>query len=226
MAVQIALRIEDELLAELDALIPLLNTPWRRMTRSDVLRAVVVMGLPALKAQGRAMANAMAPATPVRPTAPQEPAQQDEPATIAMTRDETENQCGVQMPIVPERSGPEVAVHDFGYPPKSHPLPRPAQAAPRIGERRSVAQRTSSPQLEDPTLPGHEPPPSSRPVAANAANVRSRLDRAIRSGALKLLALADEIGVSRSYVQNFKGGTSMSQEKLRALDAALRRHGV
>jgi hypothetical protein len=48
----VAVRLEETTVAEVDALIPLLSTPWRRAKRSDVLRALIHAGLEA-HAQGR-----------------------------------------------------------------------------------------------------------------------------------------------------------------------------
>jgi predicted DNA-binding protein len=45
---QFALRLEDDLLQKLDALIPRLSTPWHQATRSDVIRAAIEVGLPVL----------------------------------------------------------------------------------------------------------------------------------------------------------------------------------
>jgi len=41
----VAVRLDDETIARVDALIPLLSTPWRRARRSDVLRALILAGL-------------------------------------------------------------------------------------------------------------------------------------------------------------------------------------
>ncbi len=206
MSAQIALRIENELLIELDALIPLLNTPWRRMTRSDVLRAVVLMGLPALKAQAKAMVDAMAEAKSVGPV-PTQPTRQTEHEAKTVT----------PMPIPAERSG---------SPPKARPVPGTTGAAPIFDHLRRASHQVASPQVVDCTQARSEAAPTARPVAASATHVRLRLDQAVRSGTIKLSLLADEIGVWRSDLLDFRRGTTMAQEKLRALDAALRRHGV
>ena len=43
----VAVRLDEETLAQVDALIPQLSTPWRRAGRSDVLRALIHAGLSA-----------------------------------------------------------------------------------------------------------------------------------------------------------------------------------
>lgn len=44
-----AVRLEDELVARLDALIPSLSMPWKKATRSDAIRAAILAGLPLLE---------------------------------------------------------------------------------------------------------------------------------------------------------------------------------
>lgn len=43
----VAVRLDEETLAQVDALVPALSTPWRRARRSDVLRALIHAGLEA-----------------------------------------------------------------------------------------------------------------------------------------------------------------------------------
>ncbi len=43
----VAVRLDEETLAQVDALIPTFTTPWRRARRSDVLRALIHAGLEA-----------------------------------------------------------------------------------------------------------------------------------------------------------------------------------
>jgi hypothetical protein len=43
----VAVRLDEETLARVDALIPAFSTPWRRAKRSDVLRALIHAGLEA-----------------------------------------------------------------------------------------------------------------------------------------------------------------------------------
>lgn len=45
----VALRLDPALIARIDALIPLLSTEWRKARRSDVLRKVILSGLPVLE---------------------------------------------------------------------------------------------------------------------------------------------------------------------------------
>jgi hypothetical protein len=45
----VAVRVDDDMLAEVDALIPTLSTSWHRATRSDALRLLVIEGLAALR---------------------------------------------------------------------------------------------------------------------------------------------------------------------------------
>ncbi|APR77543.1 Hypothetical protein A7982_02890 [Minicystis rosea] len=40
-----AVRLDEQTLARVDALIPVLSTPWRKAKRSDVLRALIHAGL-------------------------------------------------------------------------------------------------------------------------------------------------------------------------------------
>jgi hypothetical protein len=47
----VGVRLSDDLLARVDALGPGLSTPWYRASRSDILRAVIVAGLPVLEAR-------------------------------------------------------------------------------------------------------------------------------------------------------------------------------
>jgi hypothetical protein len=46
--IHIGVRLDPEHVAQVDALIPALSTPWHGATRSDVLRAVVIRGLKTL----------------------------------------------------------------------------------------------------------------------------------------------------------------------------------
>jgi hypothetical protein len=41
----VAVRLDDETIAQVDALIPAFSTPWRPARRSDVLRALIRAGL-------------------------------------------------------------------------------------------------------------------------------------------------------------------------------------
>jgi len=43
----VAVRLDEQTLARVDALIPVLSTAWRRAKRSDVLRALIHAGLAA-----------------------------------------------------------------------------------------------------------------------------------------------------------------------------------
>jgi hypothetical protein len=43
----VAVRLDEQTLARVDALIPMLSTPWREAKRSDVLRALIHAGLEA-----------------------------------------------------------------------------------------------------------------------------------------------------------------------------------
>jgi len=43
----VAVRLDEETLVRVDALIPSLSTPWRKAKRSDVLRALIHAGLEA-----------------------------------------------------------------------------------------------------------------------------------------------------------------------------------
>lgn len=43
----VAVRLEEEVLSKVDALIPKFSKPWRTAKRSDVLRALIVAGLAA-----------------------------------------------------------------------------------------------------------------------------------------------------------------------------------
>jgi hypothetical protein len=40
----VSVRLDPEQVAQVDALIPVLSTPWHGATRSDALRAVVIHG--------------------------------------------------------------------------------------------------------------------------------------------------------------------------------------
>jgi hypothetical protein len=46
----VAVRLDPEQVTQVDALIPVLSTPWHPATRSDALRAVVIHGLKTLPA--------------------------------------------------------------------------------------------------------------------------------------------------------------------------------
>ena len=45
----VAVRLDEQTLARVDALIPNLSTPWRAAKRSDVLRALILAGLDVLE---------------------------------------------------------------------------------------------------------------------------------------------------------------------------------
>jgi hypothetical protein len=47
----VAVRLDEPTLAQVDALIPALSTPWHKAKRSDVLRALIHAGL-AVQARG------------------------------------------------------------------------------------------------------------------------------------------------------------------------------
>jgi hypothetical protein len=50
----VAVRLDEQTLVRVDALIPSLSTPWRKAKRSDVLRALIHAGLQAgLQAETR-----------------------------------------------------------------------------------------------------------------------------------------------------------------------------
>jgi hypothetical protein len=49
----VAVRLDEETLVRVDALIPALSTPWRRARRSDVLRALIYAGLEARATSGK-----------------------------------------------------------------------------------------------------------------------------------------------------------------------------
>jgi|HubBroStandDraft_4_1064222.scaffolds.fasta_scaffold537361_2 hypothetical protein len=49
----VAVRLDEPTLAQVDALIPVLSTPWHKAKRSDVLRALIHAGLE-LQARGGA----------------------------------------------------------------------------------------------------------------------------------------------------------------------------
>jgi hypothetical protein len=70
--VHVAVRLDAEQAAEVDALIPTLSTRWHRATRSDVLRFVVIEGLAAIKKElarsPRGRAGKPATSTAVDPT--------------------------------------------------------------------------------------------------------------------------------------------------------------
>jgi hypothetical protein len=57
---QVGFRLEDDLLEQIDALVPRLKTAWSTPSRSDVIRAAIVEGLPKL----RAIADRMGEAAP------------------------------------------------------------------------------------------------------------------------------------------------------------------
>jgi hypothetical protein len=50
--IQIAVRIDADLLARIDAMVAKLSTDWRQASRSDVIRALCIKALPLLEAEG------------------------------------------------------------------------------------------------------------------------------------------------------------------------------
>lgn len=48
----VAVRLDEPTLAQVDALIPALSTPWHKAKRSDVLRALIHAGLAAHARRG------------------------------------------------------------------------------------------------------------------------------------------------------------------------------
>ena len=54
----VAVRLDEQTLARVDALIPALSTPWRPARRSDVLRALIHAGL---EAEARGGPEGLAP---------------------------------------------------------------------------------------------------------------------------------------------------------------------
>ena len=59
---QIAVRLEDELLEQIDAVAPMLKTPWSTPSRSDVIRACIVEGLPSVIEHAEGIAEKPFPA--------------------------------------------------------------------------------------------------------------------------------------------------------------------
>ena len=53
LAHHVAVRLDAEILARVDALEPRYSQPWRKATRSDLLRVLVLAGLDALGAPPR-----------------------------------------------------------------------------------------------------------------------------------------------------------------------------
>ncbi len=62
---QIGVRVEQALIDRIDALAAALATPWHAPTRSDVVRALVIEGLPLLEAKAARMVAADLNAPPV-----------------------------------------------------------------------------------------------------------------------------------------------------------------
>jgi hypothetical protein len=56
--IHVAVRLDAEHVAQVDALIPLFSKPWRDATRSDVLRALVIAGFKTIKADPGALGGA------------------------------------------------------------------------------------------------------------------------------------------------------------------------
>ena len=65
MPYQFAIRLDDDLLDRIDALVPKLSTPWHEATRTDVIRACLLEGLPKIEQ----MASKLS-VTGAHPTAP------------------------------------------------------------------------------------------------------------------------------------------------------------
>ncbi len=249
MAIQIALRIEDELLAEIDALVPLLSTPWRKMTRSDVLRAAVIMGLPSLRDQARAMASAFArsaappnaavveaaglldteteiPTGLIRRPDARGPGMDDESPTISMTADEVRDKLRDIHPSEVYDHEVEIAIHDFaphGGRPSTRAKGAKASALAQGGPAGGLSD------LEHPTETTAIEVPSPSPQASRSPEpkrLRARLSAGMERNTVKMKDVAEEIEVSRPQLQAFRAGGKIAQDKLRALDAALRRRGV
>ena len=64
---QIAVRLEDDLLGRIDAVIPKIRQLWHEPTRSDVVRAALLQGLPAIEAEAARLAAIAAEALAVPP---------------------------------------------------------------------------------------------------------------------------------------------------------------
>jgi hypothetical protein len=47
----VSVRLDDPSIVRLDALLPMFGTPWRKATRSDALRAIILDGLPRFEAR-------------------------------------------------------------------------------------------------------------------------------------------------------------------------------
>ena len=61
---QIAVRIEDEIVDRIDAMIRHARTMWNEPTRSDIVRACILAGLPIVEEQARRVAGATGAAKP------------------------------------------------------------------------------------------------------------------------------------------------------------------
>ncbi|MFT3764790.1 MAG: hypothetical protein QM820_04630 [Minicystis sp.] len=66
----VAVRLDTETIARLDALIPALSTDWIKARRSDVLRRVILCGLATIEKQQRTSKRRAQPATPRRTPKP------------------------------------------------------------------------------------------------------------------------------------------------------------
>ncbi len=53
-AAHVAVRLEADVIARIDALMEPLSTEWLRLSRSDALRAIIMRGLPLVEADVRA----------------------------------------------------------------------------------------------------------------------------------------------------------------------------
>ena len=58
---QIAVRLEEDVIAKLDALAARLSTTWHQANRSDMVRAAIVEGIPVLERMAAAQASPVAP---------------------------------------------------------------------------------------------------------------------------------------------------------------------
>lgn len=70
---QIAVRLEDELLQRIDAVIPKIRTLWHDPTRSDVVRAALLQGLPFIEKEAERLAAIQAGSVTAPPEGPTKP---------------------------------------------------------------------------------------------------------------------------------------------------------
>ncbi len=203
---QIGIPVDEALLAEIDSLATLMGSPWHKPTRAEVARIGLAIGIGALKAQASAMVSALAAATAPPLHANAASAYSAFPFTSAQN-------------VAPPMDSNPMTPTTVGMSREASEEQGPALEE---GERDSARDDGGATSRATEPSP-HEASSSASPRDLNPERLRTRLNKALAGGTVKVKDLAEEMSVVVSYLYGFKVGKPMSSRKLQELDEALAR---